>query len=454
MKLLQDLRTGAIPYFQREKQYVCEPGHPIWILMSGGLIRNKRGSPSRLIIQIQDITEYKKGQEEKQRLGYDLDQRVKELTALHYAARLLQDDEKPTSILLQEIVSILPAAWEHAEIATARIFFDGVEYKTASFAAAGGTQTANFVTAGGKHGSVEITYPENRPNETRFAFLPEEKSLLDSITEMLQVHLERKEAKQRLNDVTRELVERNKELWSLQQEMGRVEQRAALGWMTGAIAHELGTPLNSVLGYTHLLAQEELPEKARRHVKTITSQIQRMTDIVQYYLDRTRGSTSQRSSVNVNELVRDTLVLLAPVFTEKTVRVITELEESLPSVNAHSGSLQRVLINLINNAVASIRQDGKITITTRTAQFSERNRSGINIEVTDTGAGIPADLLPRVFDLFITTKNHAKGSGLGLAVCQEIVKEHGGKITISSQVEKGTTVKIFLPTVSPQAVST
>ena len=140
---------------------------------------------------------------------------------------------------------------------------------------------------------------------------------------MLMLHLDRKEARDRIEGITKELIERNKELWSLQQEMGRVEQRAALGWMTGAIAHELGTPLNSVLGYTQLLAQEELSEKAQRHVKTITSQVQRMTGIVQYYLDRTRGSTSKRSQVNLNELVRETLLLLDAVFADR--RVFTPL---------------------------------------------------------------------------------------------------------------------------------
>jgi signal transduction histidine kinase len=394
---------------------------------------------------VQDMSEHKKVEEEKQRLLHDLSERVKELTALHYTARLLQNTERTIPTLLQEIVTILPAAWEHPELAAARIVFDGVEYRSANFVSTLWTQSARFTTAGGKRGLLEITYPE-RPNETKPPFLNEEKSLLDSLAEMLRLHLERKEAKESADEITRELVERNKELWSLQQEMSRVGQVAALSWMTGAIAHELGTPLNSVLGYTQLLAQEELSERARRHVKTIESQIQRMVGIVQYYLDRTRGSTSKRGLVNVNELVKETLLLLRPIFVEKGVGVIPKLAEPLSLLNAHSGSLQRMLINLLNNAVDSLGQAGRITIATRMAQATEQRRSGIIIEITDTGAGIPAELLPRVFDVFMTTKTPGSGTGLGLAVCQEIVKEHGGKITISSQVAKGTTVEIFLPT--------
>jgi signal transduction histidine kinase len=151
-------------------------------------------------------------------------------------------------------------------------------------------------------------------------------------------------------------------------------------------------------------------------------------------------------SVLRQKLVKETLIVLKPVFAEKGADVIAKLAESLPSLNAHAGSLQRVLINLLHNAVDSLGQKRQIKIATRSAQATEQRRSGIIIEITDSGAGISPDLLPRVFDVFMTTKTPGSGTGLGLAVCQEIVKEHGGKITISSQVEKGTTVGIFFPT--------
>jgi two-component system NtrC family sensor kinase len=170
-----------------------------------------------------------------------------------------------------------------------------------------------------------------------------------------------------------------------------------------------------------------------------------MAAIVQYYLDRTRGSTSKRSHVNLNELVRETLLLLKPVFEEKSVRVVSQLAESLPLINAHSGSLQRVLINLLNNSVDSLAEERRVTITTQIALATEQQRSGIIIEISDTGAGISPELLPKVFDFFMTTKNSGSGTGLGLAVCREIVKEHGGKITIDSEMGKGTKVSVFLP---------
>jgi signal transduction histidine kinase len=221
---------------------------------------------------------------------------------------------------------------------------------------------------------------------------------------------------------------------------------AALGRITGMIAHELGTPLNSVLGYSQLLAQEELTEIGRRRVKTIEAQTQRMADIVQYYLSRTRGLPVKHAQIDVNDLVKETVALLKPVFERQNVRVIPVLSELLRPLYGHSASLQRLLINLFNNAVDALKDGGTVTVASREARPPEVKRQSIVVEVTDTGVGIPADILPKVFDLFVTTKEPGKGTGLGLAVCQEIARAHGGTIEISSKVGEGTCTRVFLPT--------
>ncbi|HEV8343993.1 MAG TPA: ATP-binding protein [Candidatus Binatia bacterium] len=244
-----------------------------------------------------------------------------------------------------------------------------------------------------------------------------------------------------------EILERKRaenELWRLQREMGRVERLAALGRITGTIAHELGTPLNSVLGYTQLLAQEELSEGARRRLTIIATQVQRMGDIIQHYLSRTRGS-SRKDQIHINEMVRETLVLLNPIFQQHAVEVTAILAESLPLLRGDEASLQRVLINVLDNAVDATKERGLLKIATHASRSSETEGPGVIIEITDTGAGIPAELLPKIFDLFVTTKPSGKGTGLGLVVCQEIVKAHRGNIEINSRVGEGTCVRIFLP---------
>jgi C4-dicarboxylate-specific signal transduction histidine kinase len=243
-----------------------------------------------------------------------------------------------------------------------------------------------------------------------------------------------------------EIVERKRaenELWRVQQEMGRVERLAALGRMTGTIAHDLGTPLNSVLGYTQLLAQEPLSESARRRLNIIETQVQRMEGIIQHYLSHTRGSPRKRQ-INVKELVGETLLLLNPIFQQNGVQVTTDLGEPLPMLWGDDASLQRVLINLLDNAINASKEGGRLKIAARASATCEARR-GIYMEITDKGSGIPAELLPKIFELFVTTKPSGKGTGLGLVVCQEIVKAHGGTIDIESEVGTGTSVRIYLP---------
>jgi PAS domain S-box-containing protein len=393
-----------------------------------------------------EISAHQQAEEQKQKLLQDLRERVKELEVLHQMARLLQNEQKTAAELLQEITSLLPPAWKHPEVAAARITFDGMEYATPNFSLAPWKLQSNFRTPEGKQGVVQIVYLEKRPDEVEGPFLAEERSVIDSLAEMLMSYLERKEAQARVAQVSRELVERNEELWRLQKEMGRVEPMAALGRITGMIAHELGTPLNSVLGYSQLLAQEELTEIGRRRVKTIEAQTQRMADIVQYYLSRTRGLPVKHAQIDVNDLVKETVALLKPVFERQNVRVIPVLSELLRPLYGHSASLQRLLINLFNNAVDALKDGGTVTVASREARPPEVKRQSIVVEVTDTGVGIPADILPKVFDLFVTTKEPGKGTGLGLAVCQEIARAHGGTIEISSKVGEGTCTRVFLPT--------
>ena len=234
-----------------------------------------------------------------------------------------------------------------------------------------------------------------------------------------------------------------KELWRVQLEMGRVERLAALGRVTGTIAHELGTPLNSVLGYTQLLDQEQLSESARRRLNIIETQVQRMEGIIQHYLSHTRGSPRRRE-IAIKDLVGETLLLLDPIFQQSGVQVTTDLAEPLPMLWGDDASLQRVLINLLDNAVNASKEGGKVKVAAR-AISADAKHPGIQIKITDDGAGIPPELLPKIFDLFVTTKRSGKGTGLGLAVCQEIVKAHGGTINIKSEVGTGTSVRIYLP---------
>jgi signal transduction histidine kinase len=256
---------------------------------------------------------------------------------------------------------------------------------------------------------------------------------------------ERKRTEQRLAQTTREVAEQNSELLRLQREMARVEPMAALGQITGTIAHDLGTPLNSVLGYCQLVEQDDLSESTRRRLKIVEGEVQRMVDIIQLYLSRARGALPEYSRVNLNDLVRETTTLLEPIFQQHALLVELALQDALPEINGDAASLQRLLINLLNNAVDAMANGGRLIVATRTRQTPGSGATAVVIEVRDNGRGIAPEVLPRIFDLFVTTKAPGKGTGLGLAICQEIAKAHGGSLEVTSRVGEGTSVRMSLP---------
>jgi hypothetical protein len=153
----------------------------------------------------------------------------------------------------------------------------------------------------------------------------------------------------------------------------------------------------------------------------------------------------QRVRIDANELIRDTVLLLQPVFKQRSVAVTSQLSEFLPVIYGDANSIQRLLINLLDNAVDACDAGGSVKIGTLEQSGLNHREQGVSIEVADTGGGIQPEMLTKVFDLFVTTKAPGKGTGLGLVICQEIVKAHGGTINITSQVGNGTTVTVFLP---------
>lgn len=392
-----------------------------------------------------EIGERERAEQNNRLLLHDLGERVKELTALHASAHLLQEEAQNTAKLLCEIVELIPAACEEPGLTAACIEFTGRQYKTANFADFQSRHRCEFATGGGKRGSIEVGSIGAGSSGNSHVFSAEEKRLIESLAEMLRSFFQRREAADQVAQVSRELIVSNRKLWRLQSEMKRVEPLAALGRVTGTIAHELGTPLNSVLGYTQLLGQDDLSDNGRRRLEIIRMQVERMVEIINSYLFRVRSSFSKQRRVNINALIEETIVMFRPILQQRRVVVETDLADDLPALFADGPSLQRVLVNLLDNSVDAMPRGGSVKIATRSRPASGSMPGGLTMTVSDTGSGIPADGLPKVFDMFVTTKAPGAGSGLGLAITQEIIKGHDGEIQLASEVGKGTTVTVFLP---------
>jgi signal transduction histidine kinase len=233
------------------------------------------------------------------------------------------------------------------------------------------------------------------------------------------------------------------------------ERLAVLGRMAGAIAHEIGAPLNSVLGHTQLLAKEELTDRGRRRLTIIESQVQRMVAVIRDYLARTRGAPVTREAIDVNALVRDALADEDARLRRAHVHRRVERDPAPLIVMADEDGLHRVLVNLIQNAVDAMAgpgtgsgaggRGGQLTVVTSRVDPPDAPFAAAAIDVIDNGSGISPEARAKIFDLFFTTKPQGHGTGMGLSICQEIVKMLGGRIEVTSEIGRGTAMRVLLP---------
>ncbi len=249
-----------------------------------------------------------------------------------------------------------------------------------------------------------------------------------------------------IREVTRQREERTR--------MEQQQRLAAMGQLAAGIAHDLNNVLQGILSFADLLRQEPgLPEAAQEPLRLIMQLAERATRVNRQILDFTRQSASEKHPLNLVPFAREMVYLLKRMIPEH-IDVCLEYASGEYWVNADVSQLQQVLINLATNARDAMPEGGRLTIRLSRDLFPEgasfpgfRLPPGewVRLQVSDTGHGIPPEILPRVFEPFFTTKERGQGSGLGLAQVYGIVKQHNGYIDITSWVGQGTTVTIYLP---------
>jgi signal transduction histidine kinase len=262
-----------------------------------------------------------------------------------------------------------------------------------------------------------------------------------------QVSRFNQELQGRVTEATRELRERNAALrranellFDLQRELNRAQRLATLGQLTARIAHEIGTPLNSVALHLQLLARSPgLTEQDRRRLVTIDGQIQRLVTTVQQLLASTRREPRAPEPADLNALARGVTDLMAPVLAAKHITCATQLAADLPHVLADGHQVQQVLLNLLTNAVDAMPTGGAVSVSTR------RVGGEAVLAVADTGPGVPPEARARLFEPFFTTKDRQGGTGLGLAICRQIVQAHGGSIAVADAPGGGAAFEVRLP---------
>ncbi|MBI5250645.1 MAG: two-component sensor histidine kinase [Desulfomonile tiedjei] len=248
--------------------------------------------------------------------------------------------------------------------------------------------------------------------------------------------------------VTR-IIRADKEKEMLNERVIEAGKLASLGELAAGIAHEINNPVAVMVeeaGWIQdLLEEEDLKQcqnldEFKQSLKQIRIQGVRCKEITHKLLSFARKTDPRPTDVQVNDLIEEVVALCQQRARYATVKIIMNLDPELPQVHVSPTEMQQVLMNLINNSMDAIDGRGG-TVQVNTAQRDNH----VVIEVTDDGPGIPEPYLQRIFDPFFTTKPVGKGTGLGLSICYGIVTKMGGKISVNSAVEVGTTFRIHIP---------
>jgi two-component system, NtrC family, sensor kinase len=235
----------------------------------------------------------------------------------------------------------------------------------------------------------------------------------------------------------------------LEEQLQISEKMASLGLLAAGVAHEVNTPLTGISSYTQMLLQGAEPDDPSTKVlEKIERQTFRAAKIVNGLLNLARPAQVDTGPVDVNNVVNDVLSLLEHQLRTGSIQVRKELAATGPVVLGIEYKLQQVFLNLFLNARDAMPKGGWLSISTRGGD------ANAIVEVADTGSGIPADYLSRIYDPFFTTKDIGKGTGLGLSITYGIVQEHGGTITCESSVGQGTRFTLTLPLASARAAET
>ena len=245
--------------------------------------------------------------------------------------------------------------------------------------------------------------------------------------------------------ILRDVAERKR----LEEQLRQTERIAELGTLASGMAHEIGTPMNVILGRAEFLQRKTKDPDTAKGLQTIVDQVERITRIMNQLLTFARRRPIDRRPTNLNKVVEDTLEMVREQFKRHRIELKTDLAAALPLVEADPDQVGQVILNLAINALHAIGEEGTLRVGTSVAAVLDGSggvpTDMVELSVSDSGHGIAPEDLDKIFNPFFTTKEAGKGTGLGLTVVHGIVQEHGGQIKVESETQKGTTFRILLP---------
>jgi PAS domain S-box-containing protein len=263
---------------------------------------------------------------------------------------------------------------------------------------------------------------------------------------------ERKKAEESLLKSNRSLEEaiqalntKNEEVRATTQQLWHAAKLATVGELAAGIAHELNNPLATVcLRVESVLSRTPADDVRRRPLEVVQQEAKRMGALVAGLLQFSRRSRDESSSVDVRDELLKALELIQHMMRKRLIKIVQDLAQDLPTVFADRQKLRQLFLNLLTNAIDAMSEAGTLTLRAGPCTL-ENGQAAVQIDIADTGGGIPPEYLEKVMEPFFTTKEEGKGTGLGLAICRRVVQEHKGTMQIFSEEGTGTTVRVILP---------
>ncbi|MEZ4272164.1 MAG: ATP-binding protein, partial [Myxococcota bacterium] len=227
-------------------------------------------------------------------------------------------------------------------------------------------------------------------------------------------------------------------------QLAHADRLASVGKLTASLAHDIGTPLNSISGRAQMIMEDDLDaEEIRDYARRIFEQVGRVVEMIRQLLNFARRGEPEKECGDLNKVIKDAVMLLEPLARKARVKIESNLLGQGLQAFFNPGQIDQVVLNLTQNAVQAMQDTGG---TVHISTFLDAQKRPL-IEITDNGPGISPEIQKRMFEPFFTTKAKNEGTGLGLSVCQTIVRDHGGQITVTSQPGAGTTFRVCFPTI-------
>ena len=357
-------------------------------------------------------------------------ERGKVLASLYGISQVIGDPESSMESKLAGLISPVREALQWPESAQVRITLDQCHACTPGFAESENGLSVIIATQGGKKlGSIDVVYLDGTPapfTGKGTIFLPEEEDLLNAVSSLLAMSLEKEEA--------------NAQKKELETQLRHADRLAKIGQLAAGIAHELNNPLGDILGFAQLASNlPDLPEQVYLDLEKILKSSLYAREIVRKLMLFSRQMPPRETNIQLNRLVEEWMYFLESRCAKGGVKVIKELDPNLPEVKGDPSQLSQVFVNLTVNAIQAMPKGGKLHV--RTCALD----GGVRLVVEDTGVGMDEETLKQIFMPFFTTKDVDQGTGLGLAVVYGIIKSHKGNISAESKIGKGTRFIIDLP---------